>query len=358
MKQPALGLVASAIVIAIALGYVSLFDFETFSGWASYALMCLIPMEIVVGVAWGANPAFAEKLPQPMKAIVLILVCVVAGLIIGPIEWQIGGGGLPNMTPNLMMLTITSVAVMFTLAIMFGGWPFNAISKNPIVSGILMWIGCYALNYALFRVLFNFQFLAGAPVYVASLDPGGLFNANLATAYYVTYVAGLFFFLHFDLWPMSLSPGIMKQPNLGIVWFLLANAISAVAFYIGVIHLHIDPMLFQIRGPIPFIFGTIIVLNMLHNSTFASLQHPVKGIANALAALVVGEALAGLYGLIAPIVTGNLPIGPPANDYERWLASALLGVTFPFLIFHAEFFRMWPLMKEQPKAAAAAAGRE
>jgi hypothetical protein len=354
MKQPALGILASALVIAIAFGYVSLFDFETFVGWASYALMCLIPMEIVVGVAWGANPDFAAKLPQPLKGIVLILVCALAGLIIGPIEWQIGGGGLPVMTPNLMMLTITSVAVMFTLAIMFGGWPFNVISKNPIFSGILMWIGCYVLNYALFRVLFNFQFLAGAPVYVASIDPGGLFNGNLTTALYVTYVAGLFFFLHFDLWPMSLSPSIMKQPNLGFTWLALALAISGVAFYIGVIHLHIDPMLFQIRGPIPFIFGTIIVLNMLHNSTFANLTQPVKGIANAVAALVIGEALAALYGVIAPVVTGNLPLGPPANDYERWLASALLGVTFPFLIFHADFFRMWPLAKPQEKANAAA----
>ena len=53
-----------------------------------------------------------------------------------------------------------------------------------------------------------------------------------------------------------------------------------------------------------------------------------------------------LYGALAPTVTAQLQIGPPANDYERWLASALLGVTFPFLIFYAEFFKMWPLMKE------------
>ena len=60
----------------------------------------------------------------------------------------------------------------------------------------------------------------------------------------------------------------------------------------------------------------------------------------------MGNALAALYGALAPTVTGQLQIGPPANDYERWLASALLGVTFPFLIFYAEFFKMWPLMKE------------
>ncbi len=46
--------------------------------------------------------------------------------------------------------------------------------------------------------------------------------------------------------------------------------------------------------------------------------------------MIVGLALAKLYGAIAPSVTGNLVEGPPTNDYERWLASALLGVTFPF----------------------------
>jgi len=57
----------------------------------------------------------------------------------------------------------------------------------------------------------------------------------------------------------------------------------------------------------------------------------------------VGTVLALMYGALAPVVTGVLAPGPPGNDFERWLASALLGVTFPFLIFLAEFFKMWPL---------------
>jgi hypothetical protein len=35
--------------------------------------------------------------------------------------------------------------------------------------------------------------------------------------------------------------------------------------------------------------------------------------------------------------------GPPTYDFEIWLASALLSVTFPLLIFYAEFFQFWPL---------------
>jgi hypothetical protein len=68
MKQPALGIVATAITIAIALGFISLFDFPMFSGWVTYLLACIIPMEIVVGVVWGTNqPAFAGSRNQPVK---------------------------------------------------------------------------------------------------------------------------------------------------------------------------------------------------------------------------------------------------------------------------------------------------
>jgi hypothetical protein len=64
-----------------------------------------------------------------------------------------------------------------------------------------------------------------------------------------------------------------------------------------------------------------------------------------LAAAAIGSVLAMIFGLLAPVVTGALRPGPPSYDFEIWLASALLGVTFPFLIFHSEFFKLWPLKK-------------
>jgi cation transporter-like permease len=106
-----------------------------------------------------------------------------------------------------------------------------------------------------------------------------------------------------------------------------------------------DPMIFLTSGPIPFIFGTIVVLNMLHNSLFAKFTQPLKGVLNCVAALVIGVLLAKIYGALASTVTGVLKPGPPTNDFEIWLATALLGITFPLLIFFAEFFKMWPLQK-------------
>ena len=203
----------------------------------------------------------------------------------------------------------------------------------------------YIINYLLFRLFFDFSFMAGAPWYRASLDPHGMFNGVNAQVFYVTALTFLFVMLHFDLWPFTSLPAVMKQPVLGIVWTLLALVLGSVAYYIGVNTMGMDPMMFLISGPIPFIFGTIVVLNMLHNSLCAKFTQPLKGVLNCVAALVIGVFLAKMYGALAPAVTGVLKPGPPTNDFEIWLATALLGITFPLLIFFAEFFKMWPLQK-------------
>ena len=343
MKQPALGIVATALVIAVSFGFISLFDFSTLGSWVIFVMAAIIPMEIVIGVAWGANPSFAAALPQPLKGILLVLVNLAVGMIVGGFCHAVVGARISPPVPILVLFGIVSVVVTFWLAIMFGGWPFNSLIKNPVGAGIAMLAAVYIINYLLFRVFFDFSFMAGAPWYKASIDPHGMFNGVNAQVFYVTALTFLFVMLHFDLWPFTLSASVMKQPVLGIVWTLLSLVLGALAYYIGVNTLGMDPMVFLISGPIPFIFGTIVLLNMLHNSLFAKFSQPLKGVLNCIAAAVIGVLLAKMYGALAPVVTGVLKSGPPTNDYEIWLATALLGVTFPFLIFFAEFFKMWPL---------------
>jgi len=50
MKQPALGITATVLVMAIALGFVSLFSFPTFAGWVGYLLLCTIPVMMIHGM--------------------------------------------------------------------------------------------------------------------------------------------------------------------------------------------------------------------------------------------------------------------------------------------------------------------
>lgn len=346
LKQPVLGVAATIIVMAIALGFISLFDFPTFSGWVAYGLLCIIPMEIVIGVTWGCeHPAFAASRPQPVQGLLLVLVTAVVGAIVAVVYFMTVGGSVSPPSPMLAHATIVSVVVTFWAAIMWGGWPFTTLIKNPVVAGLTLLVACYVVNYLLFLVFYDYAFMAGAPVYVASLDPGGLFNAWSALVFYVTALAVMFLVLHFDLWPMTLSKGIMQQPVLGAVWTVICLVLGGLVFAVGVNAMGMDPVVFMVTVPIPFIFGSIVMLNMLQASVFAGLTQPVKGVASAVAAAVVGSVLARMYAALAPVVTGTLGSGAPAYEAEIWLASALLSVTFPFLVFCADFFKMWPLQK-------------
>ena len=353
-KQPALGIVATALVIAIALGFISLFSFPLFSGWVAYLLICFIPMEIVIGISWGCKlPRFAGERGQPLKGILLVLLALAVGAIVAAVHHPTVGGGLSQIPPMEVMCMIVSVIVTFWAAIMWGGWPFTRI-KNQVAAGLTMLAACYVVNYLLFRLFFNFEFMQGAPVYAPALDPHGLFNAWNALVFYVTAIAVMFLMLNFDLWPLTKAPSLMKQPVLGLVWTVIILVLGEAAFYLGVNLAGMDVVAFMVRVPIPFIFGTIVVLNMLQGSLFAKLAQPLKGVLNSLASAIIGTALALGYGAIAPLVSGTVKPGPPSYDFEIWLASALLAVTFPFLIFFAEFFQMWPLRRAEKATAAAA----
>jgi hypothetical protein len=143
----------------------------------------------------------------------------------------------------------------------------------------------------------------------------------------------------------------MRQPVLAVVWTAAALVLGGAAFGVGVVMRQMDPVAFMVLVPVPFIFGTIVVQNMLKGSLFAKYTQPVKGLLNVAAVIVIGETLSWIYGRLAPVVTGIVRPGPPTYDYEIWLASALLSVTFPLLIFYAEFFQFWPLAAAAPAAA-------
>ena len=342
MTQPALGLVASAIVMAIALGFVSLFDSPAFAGWVAFFMLGLIPMQVVIVVLWDANPRFAARLGQPAKGLILVLLTVVAAWVAAPLTLQVVGEGASPPGPIPSHFAILVVPTTFWLAIMMGGWPFTSLTKNRVVSGLALLLGSYLVTYAVFRVFFNYDFMQEAPVYLASA-PHGMYNAVTALVFYVTALAIMFLVLCFDLWPLTASAAVMKQPVLGLVWTGVALVGAGAAMWVGVESQGVDAMAFLVGVTVPFIFGSIIVLNMLQNSLFARMTQPLKGVMNTIAAAAIGLVLAQLYVSLAPTVTGRLAVGPPGYEREIWLANALLSVTFPFLIFHAAFFGYWPL---------------
>jgi len=347
VAQPALGLIASAIVMVISLGFVSLFDSGTFIGWPSFYNLCLIPFQIVAVVIWGgANPSFVSKLGQPVKGIVMLLVTAVAAGVASMILLRVVGEGVSPPGPIPSQFAVIAVPTTFFLAIIWGGWPFTNLFKNPIVAGLAMLVASYLITYAIWLVFFDWSYLQGAPVYLQS-SPTGMYNGEMALVFYVTALAVMFLVLCFDLWPLTTMPGVMKQPILGLVFtvLIMVGAAIAVQLGMGVMGSSWNRMVFFNRTAVPFIFGAIIVLNMLQNSLFAKMTQPLKGVANTVTAAVIGVALAWLYGRLEPLVTGTLV--PIPDTFEIWLVNALLSVTFPFLIFYAVYLNYWPLVKQK-----------
>lgn len=344
MSQPALGLVASVAVMAVSLGFVSLFDFGRFAGPVSFFMLCLIPTQIVAAVLWRGTLPWPTRLTQPARGVVLLAINLIVAAVVAPVVLRLVGEGVSPPGPIPSHFAIIVVPTTFFLAIVWGGWPFTAVIRNPLALGAAVLVSSYLITYAIFRSFFDYGFLLDTPVYLASA-PRGAFNAVTALVFYVTSLAVMFLVLCFDLWPFTTRPDVMKQPVLGLLWTIVAVAGGFLAIYGGVVAGGIDPMIFLTRVTVPFIFGTIIVLNMLENSTFAGRSQPMKGVMNAVAAMTTGVVLALAYGWLAPVITGPLASGSPGYEYEIWLANALLSVTFPFLIFFAAYFGFWPLRR-------------
>jgi hypothetical protein len=323
--------------------------------WVAYALICLIPSTIVISVTWGGkHPSFAGIRAQPVKGLLFTVLALATGVAVALVHFTAVGGRVSPPVPMLSMCIITTVTIAFWFAIIWGGWPFTALMKNPLVAGISLLVVSYLVNYLFFRLFFDFGFMKDAPVYVASLDPHGLFNAWNVLVFQVTAISAMFLMSCFQLWPLSRKPALMRQPLLGALWTAAVCGIGALAFFVGVGLLGLDAPVFMVRVPIPFIFGTIIVANMMQDSLFGKYRQPLKGLLNTASAAVIGVALARLFGALAPVISGHVESGSPEYAFEIWLASALLAVTFPFLIIFAELFQFWPLRRaERTKAARA-----
>ncbi len=343
LKQPWLGIAASALVIVVALLFISPFTAAFFGTWLSFVLMCMIPFAILVGAYWqGEEPAPLARLGQPLRGIAYLLLAMGVGVLVALVLWTTVGGRVAPPLPMVAMATILSVVVAFYLVIVWGGWPFTLI-RNRLLSGIVLLVGVYVMAILLYQLLANFAFLEGAPIYRADLDPQGPFDVWGVIVVAVTALALMFLMLHFDLWPLTRSETLMKQPVLGIVWTLVTLLVAIGLYQLGTRGLGMTPPAFLVSVPIPYIFGSVIMLNMLQGSAFGKLKQPGKGLASAVVAAVVGVLLPQLYRLLMPLVTGDMAAGPPASEAELWLANALLAVTFPFLAFYGDFFQLWPL---------------
>jgi hypothetical protein len=344
LKQPAIGVLSTFLVCAVSLAFISAFEFPVFAGWVSYYLMCVVTVQIMMVTLWrGQHPRFAVSRPQPVKGALMTLTALAGGAAVCALSFVTVGQTLTPLAPMVIEFTIASVVITFWVCIVWGGWPSSLLVKNPVAAGVVQLVGGYLVNFLLFRALFNYGFMRGAPVYVDALDPRGMISAAQVLPWYVTVLAAMFVVIAFDLWPLTKSPRVMKQPLLGLVWTAVIMAVGSVVFYLGTVIGGLDPMIFLVSVSVPYLFGSIVILNMCENSLFARYSQPTKGILNVLAAIGIGGGLSGIYWMLMPTVSGAIPSGPPSYAAQVWLASSLLAVTFPFLVVYSAFFDLWPL---------------
>lgn len=350
LGQPTLGLAALAAILAAAFWVMAVYPVDVFNTWVAFLVMTIIPCQIICGLVWHCErPAAIARLPQPIKGLAFLALCAAVGAAVAFAAFQTVGGGIAPPTPPLVMYTILSIVVTFWFVVVWGTWPFSALPVNPVLSGFLGMAFCYLLAYGLFETLFDFSFLKEAPFYSEKIDPHGLFLAWKPLVFGVTSVSVITFAALWDFWPVTL----LKKPG-GPAFSLLASiyvlALTAAIFYCGVVVLNMDIVHYLVTVPVPFIFGFFIVLSLLQKYPFAGLQQPLLGLLSSGLAAAAGVAMHWLYLYAAPFLTGQtLSSGAPTYELELWLASAMLAVTFPLIVFLADFLGFWPLRRMASK---------
>ena len=209
----------------------------------------------------------------------------------------------------------------------------SAIVAWSLRNRALVLVATYLIDAVVYRLLVNYDFLRGTPAYVESLDPHGPFGVWAVLVFIVTCMAAGLLLLQLGLWPLSRWSRIGSQPVGGLVVSVVMMAISALVLWVGLHVLGLAEPVLLTSVTVPFLFGSIVVLIMLEGSAYPRLRQPVRGLATIVTAIVVGQLLAALYLWLSGPLPGDLVSGPPTFEKQLWLASALLAVTFGYLLY-------------------------
>ncbi len=358
LKQPLLGIVSFFVILFLAFGIVIWFKVETFLSWAGFLSMSLIPFSIIVGLVWGSNyPPPAAKLEQPLKGFYLLLLSMIVGAFVSAWSLKTVGGFMVPPTPFLVMYIILSVIATFWCVVVWQCWPASALKGHPAFVGFGTLIISYALAWVLFKTLFDFSFAKGAPFYSAALDPGGAYNAWVILSWFLTSLLIILVFVQLDFWPFSAiaakSPGFAKQPIWGIVVAISIIILSSIAQSIFVQGAGMDPVVYMLKVPICIIFGQFIMLLVMQTAPVQTMKQPAKGFVLIILSIILSFIMYALYSWFASLIAGKLPSGPPGYVFELWMATALLGFTFPVIAIYTGPFNYWPLTEPSPAKAEA-----
>lgn len=345
------GALATVIVVGAALLLCRALPPGLLSGWLTLLLVAAVPSQMVLSLVWGSQyPAALARLPQPWRGLAFTVLNAACGALIGVLAWLTVGGGQAEPPPFVLMYLIFTVPVAMTLIIPFQCWPMHSLGQRPLWLGLALLALTYGGGYLLFRVLFNFAFLAGAPFYQAALDPGGAFMAWEPLVFSIAAVGPMLMLVLLDFWPLTALaqrfPALGRQPVFGLAACGLIGAGAALLWWLFVSYGGMDLVVFLSHICVAFNFGLFTVLVLFETVPALTLPQPWRGLLlSGISAALAGLLFALYRAVVLPLGLGS---GQPPYTEELWLASAMLAVTFPAMVAYASFFGFWPLRRNAP----------
>jgi hypothetical protein len=362
LRQPLLGAGALLITVGFSLAFCALFAPATLETWISLFFTNAVPTMVLLDLGLHLEyPAVLTRVSRPARAVLFVALGALASAVVSPLALLIIGGGVTPPNPFVILFAVQTVPVTLVLVILFRSWPFTALTKVKGVIGIGTLVLAYVVTWVLYRVFFDFAFLKGAPIYLARLDPRGLFTAWQSAAFIIATAAVLLLFVLFDFWPLTIlihrRPALGREPLFGLLAGGLVLLVTLAVWGIPVGLAGMDPVVFLVRVPVALIFGVFIVMTLFQGAGLGGLKQPGKGAAMTAAVIVAAAAVQVLYGAVARLADPGIAAGPPSYEFELWLATAMLGVTFPVIVVFCGALGFWPLVFESRAGTSARASQ-
>ncbi len=383
VTQPWRGIFGMLVCLGVAFAITTAFDMDAFAGVFTAWAICIVPIEVVVGIPWMGGKFPAGQFENPWKGIfIIIFMFMIATFAFLFITRFIGAAGLMTshapIHPLMNTWIIGVVITTFFGVIAFGCWPFHKMSLPA--KGFLTLLAVYLIWTAGFRLIsFDgvmvapnlvlpfysispifgpglFAAVAGTPTVMGpavgnfmGVNPSGPIPWEAMLTFFFGMVVFLFVFVHLGMWPFSKFKSLMVQPILGIVLMIACFAGALITYAIMVWGMDIYPIKVMLYY-ICFAFGMLGIIFMFQMWPGRMWAGPVGGFVNLLVSAVLAIiAFYGIQGFCSMIFgpeyfvqTGNgyLALGP-----SGWFAMAnvMLALTFPAWAVYGPVFDFWPL---------------
>ncbi len=351
--QPWRGLFGFAVTFAISLIIMVSFGMDNYLGLLTLWIMSMVPLELVITIGWGMKYPPTDFLPQPWRGFAITAFIFLFGTVVCFAVLGFLGAGTPH--PFTSVFAICTVVMTVVAVAAFGMWPFRSLSVPAC--GFLTLMLAYGIAFYGIK-LFDFSLLSyPAGTNPSLVAPASFYAAGGSLAAFAEMVpkgpipweSGLtiwfwvapmvFTSVLLEMWPLSRSPRLMKQPILGLIVLVTSLVLAYVAFYIGVGILQIEPLRFMYYG-VSYVFGVLMILVLFQKWPGRLIQGPAGAFANMGLAVLIGFVAYHVVGLFCEWHFGDSMVYP-ANLFA--MGNFMLGLNFPLWVAYADIWDFWPL---------------